>query len=30
MITEPEHELEKKAEMLNVTVGDMRMVMSAP
>ncbi|GAA5814842.1 hypothetical protein MFLAVUS_008345 [Mucor flavus] len=27
---EPDHELEKKAEMLNVTVDDMRMVMSAP
>ncbi|KAI7902353.1 tyrosine phosphatase family-domain-containing protein [Cokeromyces recurvatus] len=27
---EPEHELQKKAEMLNVTIDDMLMVMSAP
>jgi hypothetical protein len=27
---EPDHELQKKADMLNVTIDDMRMVMSAP
>ncbi|CAO0802452.1 unnamed protein product [Mucor circinelloides] len=27
---EPEHELQRKADMLNVTINDMRMVMSAP